>query len=74
MNGCHAVIIISGMYATYSKWIDYEIDEAIRLDKPIIALKPWGHERIPLKISNNADVLVNWNGESLCRAVRDYAK
>lgn len=66
------VIIISGMYATHSGWIDYEIDEAVRLGKIIIGLKPWGQERIPIKIQNNADIMVGWNSGSLIDAVRAY--
>lgn len=61
------------MYTLYSEWIDYEINEAIRMNKPIIAIKPWGNERIPLKIQNNATVLVGWNSASLISTIRNYA-
>lgn len=73
ISGCCAVIVVSGMYASYSEWIDYEIDEALRMGKPIIGIKPWGSERVPAKISNNATVLVGWNCSSVVNAVRDYA-
>ena len=52
------------MYTLYSEWIDYEINEAIRMNKPIIAIKPWGNERVPLKIQNSA---------SLISTIRNYA-
>lgn len=61
------------MYTLYSEWIDYEINEAIRMNKPIIAIKPWGNERVPLKIQNNATVLVGWNSASLLSTIRNYA-
>ena len=70
---CSCVIILSGMYVSYSEWIDYEIDTAIELRKPIIGVKPRGQERIPSKVSNNADVMVGWNSNSVVQAVRDYA-
>ncbi|MBX8938850.1 TIR domain-containing protein [Enterococcus gilvus] len=73
ISGCSAVIVVAGMYTNYSKWIDYEIDEALRLNKPIIGLKPWGSERTPTKIAANASVLVAWNSTSLRNAVREYA-
>lgn len=73
ISGCSAVIVVSGMYSHYSKWIDYEIDEALRMNKPIIGLKPWGSERIPTKISENATILIGWNSNSLINAVRNYA-
>lgn len=70
---CSCVIILSGMYVSYSEWIDYEIDTAISLGKPIIGVKPRGQERIPSKVSNNADVMVGWNSSSVVQAVRNYA-
>ena len=54
-------------------YIDYEIDEAIRFGKPIIGLRPWGQERVPSKILNNATVMVGWNRDSLISAIRQYA-
>ena len=66
------VIIIAGMYAAHSDWIDYEIDEAVRMGKTIIALKPRGNERMPLKVQYLADELVNWNSQSLISAIRKY--
>lgn len=74
ISGCSAVIVVAGMYSNYSKWIDYEIDEAVRMNKPIIALRPFGSERTPLKIKNNATILVNWSSIGLLNAVREYAK
>ncbi|WP_317437272.1 TIR domain-containing protein [Thomasclavelia spiroformis] len=70
---CSCIIILSGMYVSYSEWIDYEIDTAIELGKPIIGVKPRGQERIPSKVSDNADVMVGWNSNSVVQAVRDYA-
>lgn len=70
---CSCVIILSGMYVSYSEWIDYEIDTAIEFDKPIIGIKPRRQERIPSKVSNNADVMVSWNSNSVVQAIRDYA-
>lgn len=63
------VIILAGMYAAHSYWIDYEIDTAVKYDKYIIGVKPWGQERIPTKISGNADVMVGWNKESVINAI-----
>ena len=70
---CSCVIILSGMYVAYSDRIDYEIDTAVALGKPIIGVKPWGQERIPLKVQNNADIMVGWNASSVVNAVRQYS-
>ena len=61
------------MYVDYSKWINFEIDTAIEMKKPIIGVKPWGQERIPVKVSENATVMVGWNSSSVVQAIRDYS-
>ena len=65
------VIILSGMYAAHSDWIDYEIDEAKRMGKTIIGVQPWGQEKVPVKIQNAATRMVGWNRSSIIQAVRD---
>ena len=70
---CSCVIILSGMYVDYSDWIDFEIDTALALGKPIIGVRPWGQERIPAKVQDNACVMVGWNSDSIVNAVRRYA-
>jgi len=73
ISACSCVAIISGMYVSYSKWIEYEIDTAVSMGKPIIGIKPWGQERIPTKVSQNANVMVGWNSASVVQAIRDYS-
>lgn len=63
------VIIISGMYATYSDWINYEIDQSVNYGKYIIGLRPWGQKHVPTKITDNATVMVGWNKASLISAI-----
>lgn len=58
-------IILAGMYSAYSNWIDYEINESIRLGKPILAVCPWGQERVPVKIQDCANQIVRWNSSSI---------
>ena len=64
------VVILSGMYATHSDWIDFEIDEAVRMDKPILAAIPWAQERVPAKVRANATQEVRWNRASVVGAIR----
>ena len=63
------IIVITGMYAAHSDWIDFEIDTSVSKGKYIIGLKPWGQERIPVKIQNNADIMVGWNKSSVINAI-----
>lgn len=67
------VLILAGMYAARSDWIEYEINEAQRMGKIIIGVKPWGQERIPV-IVQNASICdpVGWNRASVIQAIRNY--
>jgi len=70
MSPAQGIIILAGMYAAHSDWIDYEIDEAIRMEKTIIGVRPWGQERTPVKIQDASDTIVNWNSASIISAIR----
>ena len=63
------VIILAGMYAAYSDWIDFEIDTAVDYNKYIIGVKPWGQERVPTKVSSNSNIMVGWNKDSVINAI-----
>lgn len=69
----NCVLIIAGMYASHSAWIDTEINIAQKYGKPIIGIKPWGQERIPLIVQNAADEMVGWNTSTIVDAIRRNA-
>lgn len=73
ISPAQVVLILGGMYAAHSAWIEYEISEAQRMGKVIIGIKPWGQERIPLSVQN-ASICdpVGWNSASVVSAVRNY--
>ena len=73
VKGCSCVIILAGVYATYSKWINKEIKIAQKYNKPIIAVEYWGAERTSSVVKNAADVIVKWQAKSVADAVREYA-
>ena len=64
------VIVISGMYAAYSDWMQYEIDEAVRMKKPIIGVYPWGQINAPYAVTSVATEMVRWNTDSIVSAIR----
>jgi hypothetical protein len=70
ISPAQGVIILAGMYAAHSHWIDYEITEALRLGKTIIGVRPWNLETTPVKIQNAADTMVNWQQSSIVEAIR----
>ncbi|MGL4913912.1 MAG: TIR domain-containing protein [Romboutsia sp.] len=71
---CSCVLIIAGMYATHKYWIQKEIELAKKYNKVIIGIRPWGAERIPAIISENATQMVYWNIESIVSAIKANCK
>ncbi len=68
------VIILAGVYSSYSKWIDKEIEIAQNLGKPILAIEPWGSEKTSSVVKNAADRIVKWNTDSIVNAIRNLVK
>ncbi|WP_223518126.1 MULTISPECIES: TIR domain-containing protein [unclassified Pseudomonas] len=69
---CSAVLIMAGMYSTYSKWINKEIEIAKRMGKVIIAIKPFGAERISTVVREAAHAECAWNTNSIVGAIRTH--
>lgn len=72
MQHASCVLILAGVYSSYSKWINIEIQLAQEMGKKIIAIEPWGAERTSIVVKNAADETVRWNTDSIVRAIRGY--
>ena len=72
MQHASCVLILAGVYATYSKWINIEIQLAKEMNKPIIAIEPWGSERTSSIVKNNANKIVRWNTSTIISAIRGW--
>ncbi|MFV0481054.1 MAG: TIR domain-containing protein [Campylobacteraceae bacterium] len=68
---CSCVLVLAGVYATYSKWINVEIEIAKEHDKKIIAIEPWGSEKTSKFVKDNADLIVGWSGLSIVNAIKN---
>lgn len=73
MRFCDVVLIMAGKYATYSKWIQREIQIArgYTRAKPIVAIRPWANEQVSSVVSDAADRLVSWSTNSIVSAIRE---
>lgn len=72
ISGTSAVLILAGVYSSYSKWIDKEIKIAkteFNFEKPIIAIEPYGADRTSSIVKNNADLIVKWSSKSIISAI-----
>lgn len=70
------VIILAGVYSSYSKWINKEIQIAqteFATPKKIIAVQPWGAERTSTVVKNAADKIVGWNSSSIINAIKELS-
>jgi len=74
MQFCDVVLILAGVYSTYSKWINKEIQLAsngFTSPKPIIAIQPWDSEKTSRIVKDNADKIVGWNTDPIVSAIRE---
>jgi len=73
MRPAHVFLILGGMYVSHSEWIQYEINFARRIGRPIIGIRPWGSVTVPLAVQRGADEIVGWNSASIIEAIRRHA-
>jgi hypothetical protein len=74
MSSCSVVLILAGVYASYSKWINKEIiiaQEEFSTPKKIIAIEPWGSEKTSTVVKDAADKIVKWNSSSIISAIKE---
>ena len=70
----NCVVILAGVYSTYSNWINKEIEIAkVVYNKPIIAIEPWASEKTSKIVKDNADAIVKWQSSSIVKAIREYS-
>jgi len=77
MQPCSAILILAGIYATYSKWINEEIYLAkwgFNMPKPIVAVEYWGSERTSVPVKNAAQAVVKWNSQSIINAIKEVTR
>ena len=71
MRPVNVVLILSGMYAAHSEWIDFEIEFSTEINKPMVGIRPWGQQRVPKIVSDNVDTMVGWQTSSIVSAIRE---
>lgn len=65
----HIVIIPTGMYSSYSEWIDKELQSAQKHDKPILGVRPRGQQKNSGVVQENADKTVGWKEKSVLNGI-----
>lgn len=67
------VIIIGGMWTAYSDWIQFELDFAYEIGKPILCVRPRSARVMPRAVSEKSDLVVNWNSDSIVAGIRQIS-
>ncbi len=73
MRPANIIIILAGMYATYSAWIEFEMDFANEICKPMVGIRPLGQQRIPEVVQGAVSEMVGWNTSSIITAIRKWS-
>jgi hypothetical protein len=69
------VIVPSGQYAANREWIDFQLNCAKGLDKPVVVLEAFGvKEKLPVQLEALSDEIVEWNERSIADAIRRQAR
>ncbi|HUO83133.1 MAG TPA: TIR domain-containing protein [Gammaproteobacteria bacterium] len=75
IRDAEAVILLTSMYDTHRRWIDFQMHAAKAFDKPIIAMEPFGGViKTPEDICELADEVVEWNERSMVDAILRQAR
>ena len=73
MRPADVFLIIGGMYAAHSDWIDFELAFARRIGRPVVGIQKWGSERIPVAIQKAAKEISGWSTVGIVGAIRRHA-
>lgn len=65
----HVIVIPTGMYASYSNWIQREIRGSKTKAKPILAVRPLAQQRRSSVVCNAADFIVGWKKQSVVEGI-----
>jgi hypothetical protein len=69
------VVIPSATYKTHREWIDFEVNCAKGMEKPVIVLEAFGiKEKMPVQLEALGDEVIEWNERTLVDAIKRQAR
>ncbi|MEM7610129.1 MAG: TIR domain-containing protein [Pseudomonadota bacterium] len=75
INEGEVVILLASLYADKRDWIDFQINAAKALEKPIILINAFGRTTtVPGDLSSKASETVEWNNREIVDAIRRQAR
>ena len=67
------VVIIGGMWTNHSDWIQFEIEFAQSIGKPILGVRPRSAKVMPAAVISASNEVVNWNADSIVAGIRQIS-
>ena len=69
------VIVPAGLYRTLRETIDFILNCAKGLDKPVVVLETFGiKEKVPVQLEALSDEIIEWNERTIADAIRRQAR
>lgn len=59
------------MWSNYSDWIQFEMEFAEEIGKPILGVRPRSAKVMPTAVVAKSDKIVNWNSDSIVAGIRE---
>lgn len=67
------VLVPMGMEINYRRYLQFEVEVAQEMSKPIIGIMPLGRKRRPKIIVDAAWKIVGWRSKSIVKSIQNYA-
>ncbi len=74
MKSAEVVIVLCSAYVKDANLIQYQMDLAKALGKPIVAVEPFGPESMLKPIKDRAAVVVPWYNRAMVDAIREQGR
>ena len=70
INGVEMVIILAGLYPTYSNMIWAVIELSHELKKPVLLIRPYGMEDVPAELEEASNGVIGWSASCIAGAIK----
>lgn len=71
---CSVFIVPTAVYSSCSDWVKFEVQTAVNMGKPILAVIPWGQKHNSVLVTTCADKTVGWNSSSVIEGIKELTK
>lgn len=71
---CSVFIVPTAVYSSCSDWVKFEVQTAVNMGKPILAVVPWGQKHNSVLVTTCADKTFGWNSNSVIDGIKELTK